>query len=80
MSLITLTRLSKDADPLRAPKEKACKECGNTKPLKRFKKSGKMKDGRENTCLDCSRDKSKEKDVKAAEYIKNFFDFNEPAF
>lgn len=67
-------------DPLNPPKEKKCKVCKQVKPIKRFKKNGKMKDNRENTCLDCYREKIKAAANKDQLYREEYFDFQEEPF
>jgi hypothetical protein len=43
---------------------KSCKRCGIEKPLSDFYKRGSSKDGRENTCIACRREKMSEADRK----------------
>lgn len=76
MSLIILQSLHKGVAPQLYPAEKKCKDCGETKPLKKFKKCRTMKDNRENTCYACY----KKRGYGTKKPGDQYFNWRQPAF
>jgi hypothetical protein len=68
-----LERLSTGGLMDKLPTKKVCSDCGQEKPLKQFRKNGKMKDGTLNRCQSCERSRLKEKEAKTDEYAKQYF-------
>jgi len=52
-----------------APTEKACTQCGKTKPLDDFHRMASMPDGRRPSCKVCDAEKQKIRDAKKAEPV-----------